>query len=188
MVDNDTVGIKLSNFTNAVKDSLKQENWYSALTLVLTLPDICGKLENPTQSSTKRYINWFDKYLGKEYSLEICGEILIFLSGRDVYALRCSYLHGGEGNISSQRIMELLDEFVFIVPKFIDGEYKGSHCNKINNKLQLRVDLFCIDICNAVDEWVNNNGGNKRIQEATNKMLEIHMNGVTLYGGGIRIE
>lgn len=41
------IQMKKSNFTNAVKNSLEQENWYSALTLALTLPDICGKLENP---------------------------------------------------------------------------------------------------------------------------------------------
>lgn len=188
MNDNQILSKKMSNFTNAVKDSLKQENWYSALTLALTLPDICGKLENPNQSSSKRYVNWFDTYLKKKYSIDAWGEEHIFISGKDAYALRCSYLHGGEGEISSQRIKTLLEEFVFLAPKFVNGEYTGSHCNQFNNILQLRVDLFCLDICNAVEEWVSNNCEKQRIQKIAHNMLEIHENGLTLDDGAIRIE
>ena len=37
----------MERFTNAVIKSLATENWYSALSLALTLPDICGKVEQP---------------------------------------------------------------------------------------------------------------------------------------------
>jgi len=179
---------KMYRFTNAVKDSLKQENWYSGLTLALTLPDICGKLESPNSSSSKRYIKWFDQYLGEKYSAEIQGKKTVFITGRDAYALRCSYLHGGEGDISAQKVQELLEEFLFMAPIFRNGEFTGSNCIKINNKLQLRVDLFCLDICNATDRWTENHKGNKRLLKAASKMLEVHDDGITLYNGGIIIE
>jgi hypothetical protein len=188
MDDSGLLQHKMSRFTNAVKDSLRQENWYSALTLALTLPDICGKLESPNSSSSKRYIKWFDQYLDGKYYTEIQGNKIVFLTGRDAYALRCSYLHGGEGDISAQRVQELLEECLFMAPKFINGEFTGPHCNQINNKLQLRVDLFCLDICSGVDKWVENNKGKKKLHEVTSKMLEIHEDGITLYNGGIRIE
>lgn len=55
---------------NDVKRALDAECYYSALSLVLTFPDICGKAEYPKErSSTKRYIDWYDEHIG-EY--EIC--------------------------------------------------------------------------------------------------------------------
>ncbi len=64
-----------------------------------------------------------------------------FLSGNDCYALRCAYLHEGSDNISQQNAKEVVDKFHFIVAP------KGStiHCNMMNTKLQLQVDIFCED-------------------------------------------
>ena len=37
----------LAPFIDAVRDALAQKNWYAALALALTLPDICGDLQKP---------------------------------------------------------------------------------------------------------------------------------------------
>ncbi len=34
----------MERFTRAIEKSIKSENWYAALTLALTIPDICGRL------------------------------------------------------------------------------------------------------------------------------------------------
>src|SRR4030066_211862 len=96
----------MKNILKSIENSLQNKNWYSALILSLILPDICGKLENTSKSSSERYPEWFDKYLGKKYN----G----FLSGNNCYALRCSFLHEGSGNIEKQRAKENLDHFVFV--------------------------------------------------------------------------
>lgn len=45
-----------------VNKALDAESYYSALTLALTLPDICGKAEYPQEKSTaKRYKDWYDE-------------------------------------------------------------------------------------------------------------------------------
>lgn len=179
---------KMTHFTTAIARSLETENWYSALTLALTLPDICGKLESPSKSSSKRYIKWFDEYMGGVYSVKINNEKLVFLSGRDAYALRCSYLHGGEGDISNQRIQELLREIMFMAPRFESDKYVGSHRVKINDVLILRVDLFCLEICQAVDKWIKKHEMENRINEIAKTMLEIHHDTIDLFGGGITVE
>lgn len=70
----------MNNIFKAIENSLQNKNWYSALVLSLILPDICGKLENNCKSSSERYPEWFDAYLGEKYKR--------FLTGKDCYALR----------------------------------------------------------------------------------------------------
>lgn len=41
---------------------LENEWFIAALTLALTLPDICGKAEYPDETVTARYIQWFNTY------------------------------------------------------------------------------------------------------------------------------
>lgn len=178
--------LKMKNFTDSIEKSLQNNNWYAALTLALTMPDICGKLETPNQHTNKRYIRWFEKYLGDFYRANIGGEEIVFLTGRDAYALRCSYLHGGEADISKQKQQEILKDFVFLTSE--DPEKRGSHCNKIMDTLQLDTYTFCMDMNSGVEKWVSDNKTNPKVQDAAGKMLEIHLNGVTLYNGLVRIE
>ena len=42
----------MQRFTSAIEQALADKNWYGALTLALTLPDICGKMENPQERSS----------------------------------------------------------------------------------------------------------------------------------------
>jgi hypothetical protein len=86
-----------------INKALDAECYYSALTLALTFPDICGKAEYPQENSTsKRYKEWYDEYIGK---YEQCsGMPMPYLSGEVVYSLRNSLLHQGTPNIAVDRI------------------------------------------------------------------------------------
>jgi hypothetical protein len=160
---------KIYNFTDAVRNSLENKNWYAALTLALTLPDICGRLEFPDKSSSKRFIHWFNDYLLDEYTLKNMWGTHVFLNGEDAYALRCAYLHQGEVNIEDQRVRKVLSEFTFVIPP----ENGVIHRNQINNLLQLQVDIFCLDICNAIEKWVNNVSSEPEIQKRAEKLMII---------------
>ena len=150
----------------SIENSLKNKNWYSALVLSLILPDICAKLEGSNKSSSERYPEWFNTYLGKKYN----G----FLSGNDCYALRCAFLHEGSSNIEKQRAKGVLDHFVFVS--------NGSHCNRFNNFffgdpkydgknfLQLSVNNFCQDMIEATKQWL----GDPTVTKNLSEMLEIH--------------
>ncbi len=92
-----------------VNKALDAECYYSALALVLTFPDICGKAEYPQKKTTKRYIDWYDEHIGK-YEQCPCEESqnisLPYLSGEVVYSLRNSLLHQGNPNIEADRIKD----------------------------------------------------------------------------------
>jgi hypothetical protein len=63
----------MQHFIDSVYLSLQTRNWYGALSLSLTLPDICGKIEYPQyeKKSQKRYISWFDNYVGEKYKMKL---------------------------------------------------------------------------------------------------------------------
>ena len=102
-------------YVRDIINALKNQCYYSALALALALPDICGAAEYPDEPSTgKRYIEWFDKYLG-EY---LAGDDNApFLSGEVIFCLRNTFLHSGAPKIDGSRIKDetnRLDQFLLI--------------------------------------------------------------------------
>lgn len=156
---------------SAINKSLESSNWLAALFVALSMPDICGKIESPNQSSPKRYAFWFDKYVGDKYIgyLGPQKEKHIFLSGNDCYALRCSLLHEGHDDISKQRAKEALEKFHFIEPQ----PNKFIHNNQYGNVLQLQIDVFCNDISNAVKKWDIVTSCNQKITSRKTKLLQL---------------
>jgi hypothetical protein len=65
----------LKPFVNAVRDALAQKNWYAALALALTLPDICANLEQPEERRVGvRYTQWWNTYVGKRNRTNLTGK------------------------------------------------------------------------------------------------------------------
>lgn len=162
----------MERFTEAVLLALNNQNWYGALLIAITLPDICGSLENPnTKKSKEHYVNWYDRYLLEKYT----SGGTVFLSGDDCYAFRCSYLHQGVDDITMQKARKIYDRFHFVIPyngchiHRNYGEYEGTYI------LQLQVDIFCMDICAGVDKWVKEVVNNSSdIQERVNSLFALY--------------
>jgi hypothetical protein len=161
-------------FIESVRIAVRQRNWHAALALALTLPDICADLEDPGTrgQSEARYVKWWKTYLSKNAgSLTTPGKSPTgSLSGKDCYALRCSFLHQGLSDIAHQRARDVVSRFLFVAPtgKVI------AHFNKVNDALQLQVDIFCEDICKGVEEWVREKlSKDPEIQKRAEKMLTI---------------
>ena len=162
---------KFYSFTDAVKKSLQSENWHAALAVALTLPDICGKLQDENLKSTKRYIKWFNQYLKNEYTIFIGADKKEhqFLTGEDMYALRCSFLHAGEVNIENQWVRKVLKDYKFVAPR----PNLTVHRNQSGDTLQLQVDLFCLEICTAVESWIKDFKEDSKIQQKAEMMIDI---------------
>jgi hypothetical protein len=163
----------MQHFIDAVKSAVGQGNWYAALTLALTLPDVCGRLENPTMGSKQRYIQWWDKYLPPKYSSRFGPkkELHVFLSGEDAYALRCAYLHEGSDDVLNQNARKALEKFYFTVPP-----PRGNvvHCSQQGTFLQLQIDCFCQDICDGAAQWTADTATNNDVQSRKSLLLTIH--------------
>jgi hypothetical protein len=165
----------MKRFTESLRSSVANGDWYVALSTALTLPDVCGRLIDPAISSGKRYPTWFKQWMEPGYTsvLPEIGEH-VFLRGEDCYALRCSYLHEGGGDITNQKARKALDKFHFIVPPGRGNSVHRNQLNNLDNTLQLQVDLFCLEIADAVDAWAESVAGNCEIQSRMSSLLVIH--------------
>lgn len=163
----------MERFVKSVQASIRSENWYGALAIALTLPDICGRMEAPNLNSQKRYTDWFNRYLLGRYTRSIGPdrELHTFLSAEDCYALRCSYLHEGGLVILGQKAQKILHRFHFVVP---DKNGNIVHLNQVNNALQLQIDIFCGEVCQSVVLWHQEAMANPEIRPRLENLLVIH--------------
>lgn len=96
----------MKRFVESIKKSIEEENWYSALSLTLIMPDICSNLENPNTRTKWRYIEWFNEYVKIDY-LDMTKNVQK-LAGVDCYALRCIYIHQGDDDTDEQSISKYI--------------------------------------------------------------------------------
>ena len=169
-------------FIDSIKLSLRTSNWHAALLSSLCLPDICGFLNSGERESKKRYVAWFNKYLGEEHAP---SPEFTFLSGSDCYALRCALLHQGQENIDDQRSRDILDEIVFVRPgSSIEGNLKPGHCFRLENclvgdrrfrsALILHVDVFCRHLSAGAEKWLSEVKGCRPVENRMASMLHIY--------------
>ncbi|MFH0828634.1 MAG: hypothetical protein V1907_00415 [Candidatus Kerfeldbacteria bacterium] len=149
----------MDRFTDAIRKSISDQNWFAALFLSLCMPDICGSLETPDEQVGPRYKRWFGANLATSYSS--------MFSAEDCYSFRCSCLHQGldtHQRMSHERI------------HFITPPPRGNvvHCNMFNNVLQLQIDIFCEDVAMAVDSWYEAVKNNPEIQARVEALIKIY--------------
>jgi len=147
----------IDRITEDIDKALDNDAYLAALTLALTIPDICGKAKHPKKGTKVRYIGWYDEYVGAYEQSPFDkreGTNMPYLSGEVVYSLRNSMLHEGSPNVNSK----IIDEFVLIIEKKksveIYADSAGMTTSNYNEKCyrhyRLNVRRFCqIIIANA---------------------------------------
>jgi len=165
---------KVNPFIESIERSIQTENWYAALTLSLALPDICGRLENPKLGSEKRYIKFFNTYL-KSFYISKVGEQkeIEFLSGSDMYALRCSFLHEGSSEIEHQRARDILNSYIFVNGSKYLTVHKNMFISDNEKKLQLQVNKFSEEIVAGVKSWLEDCREKQYILNQAESMIKI---------------
>ena len=103
----------IPNYVDDIRRSLKNKCYFSALSLALTMPDICGMAEFPNKQVGERYVEWYDKYIGDymAYGKDDLGGNNPWLSGEVVYNLRNTFLHQGNPGIESDKVKEEVNRF-----------------------------------------------------------------------------
>lgn len=158
----------MDHLVYSVNKALENGNYIAALYLSLTLPDICARIESADHKTSKtKYIEWFNAYLSHQYKHRIGSQKKehVFLTGDDLYALRCAVLHEGRLDISKQNAKKIHDKFFFTIGH--------PHLRQINSTLQLDLPIFCKEICDGVSKWVETNKNNKDIKDKLEELLSI---------------
>lgn len=171
----------MQRFTNAGRVALSNKNWYGALTIALTLPDVCGSLQWPNNRSEKRYKRWCKRWIVPIYTHEIgpLRESHCFMSADDLYQVRCSLIHSGRGDIVEEK-RGSLHRFEFC------DDTVGSHCNwmAIGNRpyLQIKTEIFCEDMFKAVEDWAASVASDADVQKRIEGLLVIRSKGAIIDG------
>ena len=122
--------------------------YLAALSIALTLPDICGKAAYPEMKVGDRYKKWFDENIAL-YEKPPCDNKLEiempYLSGEVVYQLRNSYLHQGNPNVEKEKIKDpqnRIDSFQLIIQqKNAFDIYDDTACIVNNTYREYRVNI-----------------------------------------------
>lgn len=140
----------MDELTNSVRMCLAAANWHGALALALTLPDICASIEFPSETSSKRYVNWWSNYVAPWSGRD--GKELTIFDGGDTYALRCAFLHEGSGYLGGHQAATKAWRFQLVYPD-------GAFCPlaNVNGVVYVYVNELCQMICDSVDKWLQNN-------------------------------
>ncbi len=175
----------MKRFTTGGRGAIQSDNLYAALTLALTIPDICGSLEDPGPGkSQRRYEAWFKKWAEPKFQSN-GGKS--FVSAHDCYQIRCSLVHSGTAEIDPKK-RDILHQFVFF-DKTATNHLMWCEANIYNgvkqpNYLQLKADLFSETMFQSADEWDAAMVSDKKVQAEKARLLVIHPGGTAF--GGIR--
>lgn len=154
-------------YVNDIRKSLEKGCYFSALSLALALPDICGMAEYPNKLVGERYIDWYDKYLGiyMEQNSDDAEEKNPWLSGEVVYNLRNTYLHQGSPNVSSEKIKETANQVDLFTLVISDGtriwdsslNIDMGHDGCTFKAIMVDVTCLCENICNCALQYYMRN-------------------------------
>lgn len=149
-----------------VNKALDAECYFSALALALTFPDICGKAEYPEKSTTKRYKDWYDEFIGRyeQCPFEHCRNTpMPYLSGEVANSLRNSLLHQGTPNIDVDNIRDnnnKIDCFELVLeskkPFDIYGDSASIH-NETVRSYRVSVRRLCMILCRTAKGYFESN-------------------------------
>lgn len=157
-------------YVNDITSSLENKCYFAALSLALTLPDICGVAEFPNKLVAERYIQWYDKYIGvyMAQDKDALGGNNPWLSGELIYNLRNTYLHQGNPGIMSGKVKEevnRLDRFLLLLgdgtalqTATINIEAGTPETGKITYRMiTVDVTYLCKSICDCALWYYENN-------------------------------
>lgn len=152
----------LEQIIREIEKSLKNECFIAALSLALTLPDICGKAEYPNEHRVStRYISWYDKFVG---DFERSPHNMPYLSGEILFQLRNCVLHQGTPSIDFDKQYEprnTLTNFVLTIERVTQS---GSSCIKHNcfmkdevRTLEVNLVNICWKLCAVAHAYYTEN-------------------------------
>jgi hypothetical protein len=154
-----------------VRRAVRVGSAFSAISLALALPDICGSVEFPEEDRVwRRYVDWCDAW----------ARGLLSLESQDCYALRCAYLHNGTGSFSgsSAEYSKIFNEVHFTsgksggvwVHRAVPSPRGGL---KATMRAQVPYDDFCHSMTGAAMGWWMKRKDDERVSKAVNDLMRL---------------
>lgn len=156
---------------NEIKENLIMDCYLGALALSLIIPDICGQIEFPQFKKKngqrligKQYETWFNKWIGQYEKNLNNRDGMPYMSGELIYALRCSFLHAGNDDVSDEYKDFTLNNFILKMEEKNEFDtYIDSACIITDNDgekysyIRLDVRNICNKIVMAAEKFIEEN-------------------------------
>lgn len=148
---------------NEIELALENKLFLAALSLAVTIPDICGEAEFSKQGKPQ-YIKWYNEHIGNKAKPSGLGKDMPYVSGEIVYYLRNSLLHNGNPNVNKEKVSDercKIDRFEMIV-----GENNYRQTSKVKyggehgiyyRSIVMNVTVFCRHMVEAAREFYFDN-------------------------------
>lgn len=190
----------MRDLLHQIEAGLDANLYYLSLYVSLTIPDICGALNSDNGHATAdKYKEWFNKYVACKYnsawllekSLEAVPESIQesvreehkpeqLFSAEDCYRFRCSLLHQG----TSQHSKGTHKQILFVEPGATTSTF---HLNRFGDVLNIDVPIFCNDIVDSAEQWLNEVETTERYRRNYNRVMRRYPNGLSPYIVGVPV-
>lgn len=146
----------LINKIKEIRLALEAGLYNCALTVSLTLPDICGKVEFPKMRNGEIYKAWFRNYV--EPLFINSGLVLpsneitqyTWINAEECYALRCAFLHAGNYDTKGVDLSNVW------LHAHIRNSSNYSHMIRSSSYADWDVILLCEKLCIAAKNYYDN--------------------------------
>ena len=141
--------ILIDQIVQEINTALEHDCYLIALASALILPDICGQVEYPNESTTSRYKKWYSKYIGQYERYEECdepGEEAPYPSADIVYNLRNSLLHCGNPNVDQTK-RNLTDFHLIVTKDSFFGSISSKNLYGTERTLDIGIRNLCMKLC-----------------------------------------
>lgn len=178
----------MKDLTDAIQQALRDNNYFSAMFIALSLPDICGSLETPKEKNGIRARKWFKENLGRTYMPNNRYEVMLNFRPDGIQDLLPSEVEDlkkqpATVKLTQEMFWSLRNAFLHEASdRSKEFKFHITHSRTpmmiINDALQLSSICFCEDMCNAVDRWVVKMKSNTIVTQRINERAKItnHIN------------
>ncbi|WP_434774119.1 hypothetical protein [Pantoea agglomerans] len=173
----------MKDLIDAVQQALRDNNYFSAMFIALSLPDICGSLEQPKEKNGIRAKKWFKENLGAKYMPNNRYEVMLNFRPDGIEQLSPSDVENlkkepATVKLTPEMFWSLRNAFLHEASdKGKQFKFHVTHSSTpmmiINDALQLSSVYFCQDMCYAVEMWVLRMKKNAIVTQRINERAKI---------------
>jgi hypothetical protein len=158
---------KIEFVLSEIEKALASRLHFAAITMSLTLPDVCAALESLDGRSTfRRYTEWYK------------ANVTTFshLTAEHCYSLRCGVVHQAQTVVKGQRYKRV----IFVPPESAQIQEGVDH-----DALLFNTDFFCDSLIESVRRWYEANHSNPTVLANLPGLVEVRPDGYPNYFVGM---
>jgi len=167
-------GTIVDTLEQSIRDAMSSRMWYAAVTMALTIPDICAALETPSESVKIRYKRWYNAYFSGRFP---------YMTDDDCFSLRNGVVHEGTFGTNGQ-----YRRIILLLPN--EDPTRGSVSGAgilLGDAMVVDARMFCEQMLDAMCVWYASSRTNPVVQGNLPRLVQLRPNGLAPYISGMAV-